>query len=54
LALNRATAVKKYLVQLGIPDAQLEVKNYGARVANEERLDNNISLDRRVEIIIVE
>ncbi len=54
LALNRATAVKKYLVQLGIPDAQLEVKNYGARVANEERLDNNISLDRRVEIVIME
>ena len=54
LALNRATAVKKYLVSLGIPDAQLEVKNYGTRVANEERVDNNISLDRRVEIIIVE
>lgn len=54
LALNRATAVKNYLVQLGIPEPQLEVKNYGARVANEERVDNNISLDRRVEIIIVE
>ena len=54
LALNRATAVKNYLVQLGIPDPQLEVKNYGARVANAERVDNNISLDRRVEIIIVE
>lgn len=54
LALNRAKAVKKYLVELGIPEAQLEVKNYGARVANEERVDDNISLDRRVEIIIVE
>ncbi|MBQ7531514.1 MAG: OmpA family protein [Paludibacteraceae bacterium] len=54
LALHRATAVKNYLVQLGIPEPQLEVKNYGARVANEERVDNNISLDRRVEIIIVE
>ena len=54
LALNRATAVKNYLVSLGIPEAQLEVKNYGARVANEERQDNNISLDRRVEIIIME
>lgn len=54
LALNRATAVKNYLVSLGIPEAQLEVKNYGARVANEERVDNNISLDRRVEIIIME
>ena len=54
LALNRATAVKNYLVSLGIPDAQLEVKNYGARVANEDRQDNNISLDRRVEIIIME
>jgi hypothetical protein len=30
------------------------VKNYGARVANAERVDNNISLDRRVEIVIVE
>jgi len=46
--------VKKYLVSLGIPEAQLEVKNYGSRVANAERVDNNISLDRRVEIIIVE
>lgn len=54
LALNRATAVKNYLVSLGIPEPQLEVKNYGARVANAERVDNNISLDRRVEIIIVE
>ena len=54
LALNRAQAVKNYLVQLGIPEPQLEVKNYGARVANAERVDNNISLDRRVEIIIVE
>ncbi|MBO7454935.1 MAG: OmpA family protein [Paludibacteraceae bacterium] len=54
LALNRATAVKNYLISLGIPEPQLEVKNYGSRVANEERVDNNISLDRRVEIIIVE
>lgn len=54
LALNRAQAVKNYLVSLGIPEPQLEVKNYGARVANAERVDNNISLDRRVEIIIVE
>lgn len=54
LALNRAQAVKNYLAQLGIPEPQLEVKNYGARVANAERVDNNISLDRRVEIIIVE
>ena len=54
LALNRAQTVKNYLVQLGIPEPQLEVKNYGARVANAERVDNNISLDRRVEIIIVE
>lgn len=54
LALNRATAVKDYLVKLGIPAAQLEVKNYGARVANEENLHKELSLDRRVEIIIVE
>lgn len=54
LALNRATAVKNYLVHLGLPEQQLEVKNYGARVANEDRVDNNISLDRRVEIIIME
>lgn len=54
LALNRATAVKNYLVQLGIPAEQLEVKNYGARVANEDNLSNDLSLDRRVEIIIME
>ena len=54
LALNRARAVKNYLVSLGIPEEQLEVKNYGARVANAEKVDNNISLDRRVEILIIE
>jgi len=46
--------VKNYLVSLGIPEEQLEVKNYGARVANAEKVDNNISLDRRVEILIIE
>ena len=54
LALSRATAVKNYLVSLGIPEQQLEVKNYGARVANEENTQKDLSLDRRVEIIIVE
>jgi len=54
LALNRATAVKNYLVSLGIPAEQLEVKNYGSRVANEDNTMNDLSLDRRVEIIIME
>ena len=54
LALQRATAVKNYLVSLGIPEQQLEVKNYGSRVANEENTQKDLSLDRRVEIIIVE
>ena len=54
LALNRATAVKMYLVSLGIPEEQLEVKNYGARVANEENLQHEKSMDRRVEILIME
>jgi len=54
LALNRATAVKNYLVSLGIPEEQLEVKNYGARVANEENLLHEKSMDRRVEIVIME
>lgn len=54
LALKRATAVKNYLVSLGIPEEQLEVKNFGARVANEENVLHEKSMDRRVEIIIVE
>lgn len=54
LALNRATAVKNYLVSLGIPAEQLEVKNYGSRVANEDNMTKDLSLDRRVEIIIMD
>ena len=54
LAFRRANAVRDYLIKLGIPAEQLEVKNYGARVANEDNTANDLSLDRRVEIIIVE
>jgi len=54
LALKRATAVKDYLVSLGIPEEQLEVKNYGSRVANEENMLHEKSMDRRVEILIME
>ena len=54
LALNRARAVMNYLIELGIPAEQMEVKNYGSRVANEENTQKDLSLDRRVEIIIVE
>ncbi len=54
LALRRATAVKNYLISLGIPEEQLEVQNFGARVANEENLQHEKSMDRRVEIVIVE
>lgn len=54
LALSRATAVMKYLEELGIPAERMEVKNYGARVANEENLEKDKSMDRRVEIVIME
>lgn len=54
LALNRARAVMNYLIELGIPAEQMEVKNYGSRVANEDNAQKDLSLDRRVEIIIVE
>ena len=54
LALSRATAVMNYLEQLGIPAERMEVKNYGARVSNEENLEKDKSMDRRVEIVIME
>ncbi len=52
LALDRALAVKKYLVSQGVSAKRMTVKDYGATVANAINLSDDLSLDRRVEIII--
>lgn len=52
LAHYRALTVKYYLVDKGIPAKRMIVKDYGSSVANALNLSDNLSLDRRVEIIV--
>lgn len=52
LAHNRALAVKQYLEQCGIPSERLTIMEYGSTVRNAINLQDDLSLDRRVEIIV--
>lgn len=52
LAHYRALMVKYYLVDCGIPATRMIVKNYGTSVRNAINLHDDLSLDRRVEIIV--
>lgn len=52
LAKDRAQAVKNYLVSQGVSAKRLIVKDYGATVSSAINLHADLSLDRRVEIII--
>lgn len=52
LAMNRALAVKKYLVSRGVSAKRMTIKDYGSSVSNALNLSDNLSLDRRVEIIV--
>ena len=54
LALNRALAVRRYLISLGIDPKRMLAKEYGSTVPNAINTRNEISLDRRVEIIVVD
>lgn len=52
LAHYRALTVKYYLVDQGIPATRMLVRDYGSTVSNALNLSDNLSLDRRVEIIV--
>ena len=52
LAHYRALVVKYYLVDCGIPSTRLIVKEYGSTMRNAINLHEDLSLDRRVEIIV--
>ena len=54
LALNRALAVRRYLISLGIDAKRMIAKEYGSSVPNAINTGNEMSLDRRVEIIVVD
>ena len=52
LAHYRALMVKYFLVDCGIPATRMIVKDYGSDVPNAINLHADLSLDRRVEIIV--
>lgn len=54
LALNRALAVRRYLISLGIDAKRMMAKEYGSSVQNAINTNNDMSLDRRVEIIVID
>lgn len=54
LAKYRALMVKYYLVDQGIPATRMKVKDYGSSVHNAINLSDDLSLDRRVEIIVID
>lgn len=54
LAHLRALVVKYYLVDKGVPSKRLIVRDYGSSVPNAINVNHELSLDRRVEIIVQE
>jgi len=54
LAHYRALMVKYYLVDCGIPATRMKVRDYGSSVTNAINLHEDLSLDRRVEIIVLD
>ena len=54
LAHYRALQVKYYLVDCGIPATRMKIEDYGSSVRNAINLNEDLSLDRRVEIIVAD
>ena len=54
LAHYRALQVKYYLVDCGIPATRMKIEDYGSSVRNAINLSEDLSLDRRVEIIVAD
>lgn len=54
LAYNRAKAVAAYLVKQGIAKSRVIVIGHGSLVPNEENVNHELTLDRRVEVKVVQ
>ncbi len=54
LAYNRALAVAKFLVNQGIDKDRVIVIGHGSLVPNEENVNHELPLDRRVEVKVVQ
>lgn len=54
LAYNRAKAVAKFLVNQGIDKERVIVIGHGSLVPNEENVNHELTLDRRVEVKVVQ
>lgn len=54
LALNRAMVVKYYLMDRGVPGSRLLVRDYGSTSPNAINTHGDLTLDRRVEIIVLD
>jgi len=54
LAYNRAKAVAKFLVKQGIDKERVIVIGHGSLVPNEENINHELPLDRRVEVKVVQ
>ena len=54
LAYNRAKAVAKFLISQGIDKDRVIVIGHGSLVPNEENVNHELTLDRRVEVKVVQ
>lgn len=52
LAKYRATEVKNFLIDCGVPSGRLTAKDFGSDVENAINIHHELPLDRRVEIIV--
>ena len=53
LSKNRANAVYRYLVRLGLKSDRVEVLGHGSRIPNEETDREELKRDRRVEVKVI-
>lgn len=54
LAYNRAKAVARFLISKGIAEERVIVIGHGSLVPNEENVNHELTLDRRVEVKVVQ
>ena len=54
LAYNRAQAVARYLISQGLDKDRVIVIGHGSLVPNEENVNHELPLDRRVEVKVVQ
>ena len=54
LAYNRAKEVAKYLISKGLDKKRVIVIGHGSLISNEENINHELPLDRRVEVKVVQ